>query len=659
MPLRRRLLMLFLPLMLISLGAVWLLSQHLLLQRFDQLDAEQLAESANQLHRELHQQMSNLLTLSRDWAWWDESYQFVAGQNEDYIASNLNTDTLDNLGLHFILIYDDQGRLFEELWHLPAAEELPGLPLPRQHDPTLLKLRTLSALARAGFNKPRQQASDSLTEWFALDRRPLLATSTPISNSSGQRLPNGSLVMGFFITHEWKKTLENRLLQQLQIEDNPSAPGNAFVLDISAKHLNSMAWLTPRQVSGEHQATRLSMVNQQREAALTLLLDRSRPIYRQGQQVTNLFFIGMLLILVLASCIGYLGLELWVLRRLLLLNQQIGQIGQDNQLDRLSLEGRDELGQLAGEINHMLERVEQSESRDLAILNNIQDGFFELDINGRVLTANPALEKMLGYPSGALENMDMLQALSPEDASRARQLFREAIRGDGNTLLSVPLQRRNGSYGHFEGRFSVIHDSKGTLLGYRGIVRDVSGQVALQNQLLELAYRDTLTGLGNRKAFLEQLKLALDEADRLHRSLALFYIDLDRFKEVNDRFGHEAGDELLTQIAERLRNSLRAPDRVYRLGGDEFTLLMPGGTLDSSQRLAARLLTALHEPIYLKQVMVDFVTPSIGIALYPEHASEAATLISAADAAMYQAKQQRNRACVYESDLLSPAAENR
>ena len=659
MPLRRRLLLLFMPLMLLSLGAVWLLSQHLLLQRFDQLDAEQLAESANQLHRELHQQMSNLLTLSRDWAWWDNSFQFVAGKNEDYIASNLNTDTLNNLSLHFILIYNNQGHLIQELWHLPTVEELPDLPLPRQHDPALLKLRTLAQLARAGFNQPREQASSSLTQWFALDRLPLLATSTPISDSAGERRPNGSLVMGFFITREWQKNLENRLLQQLQIQSNPSSLGNAFVLDITAKHLDSMAWLTPRRVFGEHQETRLSMVNQHREAALTLLLDRSRPIYRQGQQVINLFFAGVLLILLIGSGIGYLGLEAWVLRRLLRLHQQVGQIGQNQQRERLTLEGHDELGQLAGEINHMLERVEQSESRDLAILNNIQDGFFELDVNGRVLTANPALEKMLGYPRGALENMDMLQALSPEDAARARQLFREAIRGDGNTLLSVPLQRRNGSYGHFEGRFSLIHDSQDTLLGYRGIVRDVSGQVALQNQLLELAYRDSLTGLGNRKAFLEQLKLALDEADQLQRPLALFYIDLDRFKEVNDRFGHDTGDELLTQIAERLRNSLRAPDRIYRLGGDEFTLLMPGGTQDSAQRLAERLLASLHEPIYLKQVMVDFVTPSIGIALYPEHADEAASLISAADAAMYQAKQQRNRACVYQGDALSPPPENR
>lgn len=659
MPLRRRLLLLFLPLMLISLGAVWLLSQHLLLQRFDQLDADHLAESANQLHRELHQQMEHLQTLSRDWAWWEDSYRFIEQRDPEYRSSNLSQETLDNLALHFILFYDRQGRLIDEVWHVPEAEQLSGLQLDLQHDPTLIKLRTLNHLARSGFNQYRDSPTAGLTEWFALDRRPMLATSTPISNSDADAPPNGTLVMGFFITREWQKSLENRLLQQVALEDNPSAPGKAFPLEIRSKQMSSQAWLTPRLLVGNLQETRLSMVTQQGQPALSLLLSRDRPIYTQGREVINLFFAGVLLIMLISAGIGYLGLESWVLRRLLRMHQQVGQIGQDSQRERLTLDGRDELGQLAGEINHMLERVEQSESRDLVILNNIQDGFFELDLNGRVLTANPALEKMLGYPSGALENIDMLKVLSTEDAERARALFREAVHSDGNTVISAPLQRRNGSYGHFEGRFSPIRDSRGTLLGYRGIVRDISNQMALQNQLREMAYRDTLTGLGNRKAFLEQLKQSLDEASQHGRPLALFYIDLDRFKEVNDRFGHDAGDELLTQIAERLRSGLRAPDQIYRLGGDEFTLLMPGGTQDSAQRLAERLLASLHEPIYLKQVMIDFVTPSIGIALYPEHASEAATLISAADAAMYQAKQQRNRACVYQSDPLSPAAENR
>lgn len=110
MPVRNRLLLLFLPLMLLSLAAVWLLSQQILLQRFDQLDAEQLADDANQLHLQLHQEMSRLTMQGRDWAWWDDTYNFVTDHNPSYVEKNLDISTLANLRLHFLLIYDRQGR---------------------------------------------------------------------------------------------------------------------------------------------------------------------------------------------------------------------------------------------------------------------------------------------------------------------------------------------------------------------------------------------------------------------------------------------------------------------------------------------------------------------------------------------------------------------
>jgi diguanylate cyclase (GGDEF)-like protein len=171
--------------------------------------------------------------------------------------------------------------------------------------------------------------------------------------------------------------------------------------------------------------------------------------------------------------------------------------------------------------------------------------------------------------------------------------------------------------------------------------------MALHNQLLDMAYRDALTGVGNRKAFEEQLTAEWRIASTTNQPMALFFIDLDHFKEVNDRFGHDAGDALLVCVAERLRSNLRGPDRLFRLGGDEFTLLMPGGNAKTALLLAERLLAALQAPIELVQATIDFVGLSIGIALYPDHASDAEDLLNAADRAMYQAKQERGRACLF------------
>ncbi|ERI50730.1 hypothetical protein N878_25050, partial [Pseudomonas sp. EGD-AK9] len=189
----------------------------------------------------------------------------------------------------------------------------------------------------------------------------------------------------------------------------------------------------------------------------------------------------------------------------------------------------------------------------------------------------------------------------------------------------------------------------GALLGYRGILRDVSERMAYQRHLHDLAYRDPLTGLGNRKAFNEQLQHDLDQALSGNAGpLALLFIDLDHFKQVNDQFGHDAGDALLVAIAARLQHGLRQPGKLYRLGGDEFTLLLAGASAEAAQALGERLLASLGAPFDILGERIDFVTPSIGIALCPLHAGEAEALIKAADSAMYLAKRKRNQVVLYQ-----------
>jgi diguanylate cyclase (GGDEF)-like protein len=245
--------------------------------------------------------------------------------------------------------------------------------------------------------------------------------------------------------------------------------------------------------------------------------------------------------------------------------------------------------------------------------------------------------------------------LNEHDMQRTLIFLQQLAAGRSDNLLATPFKRGDGSHGHFEARLAAIYDTQGAIIGWRGIVRDTSEQMAYQNQLIDMAYRDPLTDLGNRKAFGEQLQSCLEQMQRKQQTLALLYLDLDRFKEVNDQFGHDIGDLLLQTIAERLRNSLRQPDWAYRLGGDEFTVLLPEADQQTALKLAERLISRLSQPFKHGEVLIDFVTPSIGVALYPEHAKYAEGLIKAADIAMYEAKEQRNRACVYQPAKLSPS----
>jgi diguanylate cyclase (GGDEF)-like protein len=151
------------------------------------------------------------------------------------------------------------------------------------------------------------------------------------------------------------------------------------------------------------------------------------------------------------------------------------------------------------------------------------------------------------------------------------------------------------------------------------------------------AAQDPLTGLLNRRGFEADAPSLLRDAKGAERPCALLYADLDRFKEVNDRLGHEAGDLVLCEFAARMQRCTRGPDLMARLGGDEFVLLLLDTGLDGALWVAERLLTSSHQPIRVDDQELD-CTASIGIALHPEHAPELKALVQAADRAMYDAK---------------------
>jgi diguanylate cyclase (GGDEF)-like protein len=162
---------------------------------------------------------------------------------------------------------------------------------------------------------------------------------------------------------------------------------------------------------------------------------------------------------------------------------------------------------------------------------------------------------------------------------------------------------------------------------------------------------DALTGLPNRSYFRERLAQGLASASAIEQSLAVLYVDYDNFKSVNDQFGHAAGDELLIEAGRRIRSLLRDTDTVARLGGDEFgVLLAPAITQEEAERIAARVVAVMHEPIELQGARSIVSSVSVGVALYPQHALTLERLLSAADLAMYRAKtEERNAYRVAES----------
>ncbi|RQC88653.1 PAS sensor protein [Pseudomonas aeruginosa] len=651
MPLRTRLLWLFLPLLAASLGGIWLLSESILLSRFDREDQQRLQEGATVLHNRLDFELKRHLDIVRTYAWWDASYDFIQRPNETFEQENLDHEMLDDLGFDFVLFLDDRGHLQLKQWSPPAPDQRVLFGAPSASDQALLEALQQRAI-RLGALDFRGRTDHSLSELLLVDNLPTLLVSVPISNNQGSAPAKGAILAGYFLDRERLANLREQMQADLQPMPNIATDSTWKPLRSRSGSTHNQALLSPRRFIGEHvQQVSVQYLSSSGEPQLRFDITKKRLLYIQGEKAINFFLGASLLVALGAFLVGYLALELWVLRRVQRLNREVAEVGRNAHSIRLSDFGNDELGQLAGEMNQMLERLEHSEARDRAILQSMRDGYFEMDVDGVILTVNPALCQLLGQTRETLIGHPYYELLGEDDLARARQPFQRAMQSGAGKTFAIPLQRADGSLGYFEATVSLIHDLQGELRGYRGIVRDVSDQIAYQQQLLEMAYRNPLTGLGNRKAFDEQLGQALLRADSGGSELALLYLDLDRFKEVNDRFGHDIGDALLRTVAERVRSTLRQPDKAYRLGGDEFAVLLEDSQENNPQRLAERLLAALVQPIALNGERIDFVTPSIGIALYPRHAGDAEGLVRAADSAMYEAKRQRNHYCLYQAPV--------
>jgi len=200
---------------------------------------------------------------------------------------------------------------------------------------------------------------------------------------------------------------------------------------------------------------------------------------------------------------------------------------------------------------------------------------------------------------------------------------------------------RNEESRHLEVKLLPHIGDGGKVVGCFSVTIDITEHKLAEERIQRIAHHDSLTGLPNRLLFNDRLNQVLSLARRDSRCFALLYLDLDNFKPVNDALGHAAGDELLQGVATRIRQQLRESDTVARIGGDEFTVILPGiAKREQAETVARKIIAALVAPFELgKQKQSIAIGTSIGIAVYPADAQDADALIRVADAAMYRAKQ--------------------
>jgi diguanylate cyclase (GGDEF)-like protein/PAS domain S-box-containing protein len=315
---------------------------------------------------------------------------------------------------------------------------------------------------------------------------------------------------------------------------------------------------------------------------------------------------------------------------------------------------------LEGIIEDITERTEaeqalrEAERRYRSLFDNAIEGIFRTTPDGRYLDANPALARIYGFdsPRELIETLRDIRRQLYVDPARREEFMRIVKTRGSISGFESQVYRRNGDVIWISENARAVFDAEGNVQHYEGTVEDVTERRLYQTRIEQQANYDTLTGLANRSLLSDRLQQAIFTAASYGTRLAVVFVDLDRFKFINDSLGHHVGDQLLKAMAERFKSCVREFDTVARLGGDEFVLLINGQSgPDAVATVMERLLEVIAQPWRTPQGEFE-VTCSIGVALYPDDGGDATTLLKHADSAMYRAKEHgRNNFQFFTNEL--------
>jgi diguanylate cyclase (GGDEF)-like protein/PAS domain S-box-containing protein len=617
---------------------------------FDALQRNTALHNLDRVMAAVKREAQNLAGFDRGWSAGDDAYAFAEGRDAAYPASSISADLLKSSRINLIAIYDSNGRLlYQRSYDWNRESVSPGGPLPRtapEGSPLLHgTIRT-----------------DDITGFMSSPRGVYILASTPILKTDRTGPTRGSFIMGrlmdasFVSAISTQTSVQTRLLPMDQA--CPVDPGAVQAAGGRLLRGGSDSLLTAYGILTDFWGA----------PAVLVQADTLRDISawaRETVRIANamIYFLGLCFFVIL-----FLQLSRLVVRPLTEIQNIIKayETGQQTVMPSGIASRTDEIGRLAQVFQHMgdtiaakrqelqqandtLEAAVAERTRELRksnedlrlmgeVVASTAESIVVTDLDGTILRVNPAFCTTSGYDESELIGKNPRMMKSDKHEPAFYKALWTQLTTHGSWSGEVWDRRKSGEIFPRWLAINLIRNDAGEPRCYVGISSDISNIKNAEERLHQLAYFDPLTGQPNRALFRDRLDRSVARAQRDKTRVGLLFIDLDRFKYVNDAMGHSAGDQLLGEVAKRITRRVRNSDTVARLGGDEFTVILEKLRRNEDGGIIAQnIIEELTKPFVLDGKEI-YIGASIGIAVYPYDDATTEGLTRMADAAMYRAK---------------------
>ena len=653
--LRLKFLLFFIGVIIVSIAGTSFVFNDIVFVNYSNFEEMQMERNIDRVFSLLQNEIDSLSITTGDWAQWDDSYAFIQDKNEEYIQSNLLDSTFVQLHLNFILYFDNQMNLvFGKAYDLQLEEEID---LPEEVIHFFSTPTTSFSFAEAG---------ESLNGIVSINNSFALISAQPITDSDEREPVLGTLVMGSLIDDtfiEKLHSLSQTNIELIQIEDS----------HVSATALKSISVYDENTLFGE-----MLVMDIFDEPIFALRVIENREIFQRGKENTYTAIGKLVLVSLAIIIISMLFIESTVLARISHLHHEMSEIEKQGLLSkRIQNRGEDEIGRLGKILNQMLEALDKTTKALRTMMNDITSELALKKVLEKILANVITLLDASGGNIGLYDpNKHIIKIMVSKNMGRKHSEIELAI---GEGASGTAAQRKESlliqnyqEWAHRSQQFSKLPIYaaissplilRGILIGTICLIKNKPDQhftdsdvekleifaqqaaIAIENARLyettqNLAMQDSLTALYNRRAFERIAEKEIQRANRFKYPLCIVMVDIDKFKHINDYYGHAVGDKVIQTIASVCQQNLRAIDSIARLGGDEFMILLPQTSSKAVLEVCERLRLSIQNFGFKENTDYFSVTASLGIAVIDkgEKPVQQEELFKQADIALYAAK---------------------